>query len=234
MKLLFTLIFALLVVSLSSGQNNSNRPMNHPSVRKVLVKEVLQTTNYTYLQVIEKDSLQWLAIPKMENAEVGETYFFQGGNEMRDFKSNELNRTFESVLFLGGVVNLESFNEQKSETKATTTEPETKAKKTTIVIDPIEGGITLAELFSKKKRYSNKIVKIKGKVTQFNSSIMNRNWIHLQDGTEYDGNFDLVVTTDMYTEKGDIVVIEGKITLDKDFGYGYFYKVLMEEGKIIQ
>jgi len=198
------------------------------------VKEVLQTTNYTYLQVIEKDSLQWLAIPKMENAEVGETYFFQGGNEMRDFKSNELNRTFESVLFLGGVVNLESFNEQKSETKATTTEPETKAKKTTIVIDPIEGGITLAELFSKKKRYSNKIVKIKGKVTQFNSSIMNRNWIHLQDGTEYDGNFDLVVTTDMYTEKGDIVVIEGKITLDKDFGYGYFYKVLMEEGKIIQ
>jgi hypothetical protein len=31
---------------------------------------------------------------------------------------------------------------------------------------------------------------------------------------------------------GDNITIEGKVTLDKDFGYGYFYNVLLEEGKI--
>ena len=28
---------------------------------------------------------------------------------------------------------------------------------------------------------------------------------------------------------GDIIIISGKLTLDKDFGYGYFYKVIIEE-----
>jgi hypothetical protein len=30
---------------------------------------------------------------------------------------------------------------------------------------------------------------------------------------------------------GENITFEGKIVLDKDFGYGYFYSVLMEDGK---
>jgi hypothetical protein len=63
---------------------------------------------------------------------------------------------------------------------------------------------------------------------------MNKNWIHLQDGTEFDGQFDLTLTTDQQFEVGSVVTVEGKIALDKDFGYGYSYKVLLEDGKIIQ
>jgi predicted RNA-binding protein len=109
-----------------------------------------------------------------------------------------------------------------------------KAGKEDLTIEKAEGGITIAELFSNKKDYSGKIVRIKGKVTKVNPAIMEKNWIHLQDGTIYEGEFDLTVTADILPEAGSIVTIEGKVALDKDFGYGYSYPVLLEEAKIIQ
>jgi len=63
---------------------------------------------------------------------------------------------------------------------------------------------------------------------------MNTNWIHLQDGTESDGKFDLTATCLENLNVGDIVTLEGKITLDKDLGYGYFYEVLLEDAKIVK
>jgi hypothetical protein len=61
---------------------------------------------------------------------------------------------------------------------------------------------------------------------------MGKNWVHIQDGTEYQGGFDLTITTDGQVAVGETVTFEGKIVLDKDFGYGYSYPVLMEEAKI--
>ncbi len=233
MKSLFTSIIILVFISLCHGQNDDLFLKNHPGIHRVTVIEVLQTTSYTYLLVKEKDDTQWLAMPKIE-AEVGETYLYQGGNEMRDFKSTQLNRTFKSVLFLGGVMNAETLTEKRSAPASASKTTKENAERTEIKIDPIEGAITIAELFSHKKKYVDKSVKIKGKVVKFTESIMKRNWIHLQDGTEYEGEFDLVITTDNKVETGQIVVIEGKVALDKDFGYGYFYKVIMEEGKVIK
>jgi hypothetical protein len=60
---------------------------------------------------------------------------------------------------------------------------------------------------------------------------MGKNWVHIQDGSEFQGGFDLTITTDKKVSLDDTVTFEGKIVLDKDFGYGYFYNVLMEEGK---
>ena len=60
---------------------------------------------------------------------------------------------------------------------------------------------------------------------------MGKNWVHIQDGTEFGGGFDITITTDKPASVGETVTFEGKIALDKDFGYGYFYSVLMEEGK---
>ncbi|PLW99344.1 MAG: nucleotide-binding protein, partial [Marinilabiliales bacterium] len=74
---------------------------------------------------------------------------------------------------------------------------------------------------------------IRGKVTKFNSKIMNRNWIHLQDGTGNSGGFDFTATTSDEVNVGDIITIEGVITLEKDFGAGYFYDIIMESGKVI-
>ena len=63
---------------------------------------------------------------------------------------------------------------------------------------------------------------------------MNRNWIHLQDGTESDGKFDLTITTDQAIVTGDIIIVEGKIAVDKDYGFGYKYDLIMEDAKLVK
>lgn len=109
-----------------------------------------------------------------------------------------------------------------------------KSGKEDIKLDPAQGGITIAGLFENKNNYSGKVVKIRGKITKVNPAIMGKNWIHLQDGTEFNGQFDLTITSDLELQPGSIITIEGKIVLDKDFGYGYSYAVLMEEGKLVE
>lgn len=108
------------------------------------------------------------------------------------------------------------------------------SEKEEIKIERVEGGITIAELFKKKAKYEGKTVKIKGVVKKFTDQIMNKNWIHLQDGTEFEGKFDLTITSQETVKIGDVIIIEGKIALNKDFGYGYNYDVLMEEAKVVK
>ena len=59
---------------------------------------------------------------------------------------------------------------------------------------------------------------------------MDRNWIHIQDGTSFEDQFDLTVTItdDVSFGLNDIVAFKGSITLNKDFGAGYLYDVIME------
>jgi hypothetical protein len=105
------------------------------------------------------------------------------------------------------------------------------AEKLNVVVEPCQGCITIARILENKKSFSGKTVKVKGQVTKFNPAIMGKNWVHIQDGTEFQGGFDLTITTDIQVSVGETITIEGKIVLDKDFGYGYVYGVLMEEGK---
>ena len=129
----------------------------------------------------------------------------------------------------------ESFN------KETNTQPmggpshtgQVKPEKMNVKVDPCSGCITISGLLANKKSYSGKVIKIKGIVTKYNPSIMGKNWVHIQDGSEFQGEFDLTITTDKEVSVGQTVTFEGKIVLDKDFGYGYFYKELMEDAKLV-
>jgi hypothetical protein len=86
-------------------------------------------------------------------------------------------------------------------------------------------------LFVNKEKYENKIVTIRGKVVKYNPEIMGKNWAHIQDGTDFNGVFDLTVTTADVVTLDEISVFEGKITLNKDFGSGYSYEIIMEDAK---
>jgi hypothetical protein len=100
-------------------------------------------------------------------------------------------------------------------------------------IEGIEDGIRIGELFENKERFNGKKIKVRGEVTKFNKAIMNRNWVHIQDGTAYDGAYALIVTCQDNFAIGDVVVFEGIVTLNKDFGAGYRYEVIMEDAVII-
>lgn len=222
-------LFLLVIIAVSCNNNRSDVPYQS-GIHKGEVREVLQTTQYTYLLVDEDDSEKWLALPKM-NARPGEVYFYDDGYEMVNFKSQELGRTFESVIFLENVST--SAREVIKGPVVTGDEPvKAEVRKYDIQIPKADGGITIAELFENKDTYKGKTVKIRGKVVHYNPGIMNKNWIHLQDGSSYSGKYDLTVTSAMESKVGQVVTIEGEVALDKDFGAGYFYEVIAIDAKI--
>ncbi len=95
-------------------------------------------------------------------------------------------------------------------------------------------GTTIAEVFDQKDKLAGQLVTIRCEVTKYASMIMGTNWAHLQDGTSaQDGNKDLTVTTSAEVKAGDVVMVQGKVTLNKDFGAGYKYDVIIEDASII-
>jgi hypothetical protein len=238
MKTRFAIIISALCIMLLMGackSNNGAIPLN--SVHEVTVKEFINTSAYTYVLVLESGKEQWLAIPKTE-IKVGGTYYYKGGMVMNKFESKELKKTFESVLFL------EILSDNKDKLTIETVAPmhekndeqhtniNSRIKKAEVKISPLAGGISIAQLFDKKSSFSGKKVKITGVVIKFSPDIMKKNWVHIQDGSENNGKFDLTITTKAFIEVGDTVSFEGEIILDKDFGYGYKYEVLMEDAVI--
>ncbi len=197
-----------------------------------VVQEVLQTTSYTYLNVKENDRDFWIAISKRE-IEAGETISFASGLEMKNFESKELQRTFETIYFVSMVASGEQAPPAGHGSVDAPHQMKPALEKKEISIEPAEGGITIGELLANTDSYSGQTVRIKGQVTKVNRAIMGKNWVHLQDGTSDSGKFDLTITTQEQVNIGDVVTLEGKIVLNKDFGAGYVYAVLMEEAKLL-
>jgi hypothetical protein len=198
----------------------------------VIVNEVLQAGEYTYLNVSEKRKKIWLAVPSIQIAK-GERISYTGGFEMKDFFSKELKRTFSEVLLLESI-NTEQIPGKKDGMIISSHGIGVKTEKINVSIEPGEGCISIAKILEAKDGYSGKTIRVKGKITKFNSAILGKNWIHIQDGTQFKGVFDLAITTDSQLVVGDTATFEGTITLKKDFGYGYFYDVIMEDGKLIK
>ena len=196
------------------------------------VIDVIQTSNYTYCQMNVSGKVYWIAINKQE-VKKGQTLYFEQGLEMRDFHSQELNRNF-SLLYLVQHVSSKAQGQPSGYYASNVEAPKPKIVKNKVKIKPVKGSISIAELFAHKEKYAGKKVRIKGKVTKYNPEILGENWVHIQDGSEYNGHFDLTVTTQEQLSQGMIVTFEGKITLNKDLGYGYFYPVIMENASVLR
>ena len=160
---------------------------------------------------------------------------------MPNFESKELNKKFESVLFLGSITSAAAIDPEKGmvDPNAPKNEPTSNAKQPTLdklelTIEGVDGGIRIGELFENKQQYAGKKIKIKGEVTKFSAAIMGKNWVHFQDGTAFEGAYDLMITTQENVRVGDVVIFEGVITLDKDFGAGYFYAIIMEDAVLVK
>ncbi len=203
----------------------------------VVAEEVLQTTQYTYIRVKEGSEEKWIAVAKME-AVKGTKYYFVGGLLMTDFPSKELNRTFKEILFVDKI-SLEPMSaEDPMQANAQSNAMASKGsaidlEKKKISMKHSKDDITIAKLLENKKEYNGKVIRVKGEVIKYSPGILKMNWIHLQDGTDFGGKFDLTITTSQEVKVGDNVTLEGIISLDKDFGFGYFYEVIMEDARLV-
>jgi hypothetical protein len=96
-----------------------------------------------------------------------------------------------------------------------------------------EGGKTVAELFAEKDQLAGQPVVIRGKVVKSNPGIMGKNWLHVRDGSGAEGTNDITVTTaGDVPNVGDTVLVKGPVTLNKDFGMGYQYDVIIEDAEV--
>lgn len=96
-----------------------------------------------------------------------------------------------------------------------------------------EGGKSVAELFAEKDQLAGKTVSVRGKVVKALANTMDRNWLHLRDGTGADKTNDLTVTTkDPLPGVGATVLVTGTLAKDKNLGLGYQYEVLIEDAKV--
>jgi hypothetical protein len=93
---------------------------------------------------------------------------------------------------------------------------------------------SIADIYKEKAELAGKPVKLQGKVVKVNNNIMNRNFLHLQDGSGDPalGTNDLTITSEETAGMGDTVSVTGTLAVDLDFGSGYKYPLLLEKASI--
>lgn len=96
-----------------------------------------------------------------------------------------------------------------------------------------EGGKTIAEVFADRAGLAGQTVMFRGKVVKVNPDIMGRHWLHVRDGSGAEGTNDLTVTTTGgLPNVGDTVLVTGAVAIDKDFGMGYRYDLIVEDADV--
>lgn len=221
----------------SSSQNVDFNKAPSTEFHKVVVNEVLPTKKYVYLNVTEADDKFWIATGKTD-VKVGETYLYRGGLLKTNFESKEYNRVFKKVYLVTKLVpenhgnNTDKVN-VNDYTVTNLNDPEKVAIEThTDKVVLHKGSIRIADLVNNPKKYSGKTIQLNGICTKINAGIMNRNWIHIKDGSKDD--FDLVITSDAFVPEGSAFTIKVLVTLNKDFGAGYKYDLILENGVVIK
>lgn len=199
---------------------------------EVVVKEVLQSSGYTYLLVEEGQDEYWMAVARTE-VKTGEKMYYEEGMEMVDFESKELNRVFDKILFIDMASKRPISNKDKKEAAISHTKANMQRLLDSIKISPVEGGVSIAELYNDAEKHKNKEVIVSGQVVKVNMDIMDRNWVHLMDGTKAGDRSDLTFTTKEVVKVGDTVTFKGTLAIDKEFGAGYVYPLIVE-GAILE
>jgi len=200
------------------------------------VVETMNSGGYTYVCLEKKGKKTWVAVPEMKVA-VGQQLSLQPGQEMVNFTSKSLGKTFDSIIFSGGPTSASqsaSSNENVAK-KASGSKAESPiAKDIKVAKATGPDAYTVGEIFEKRTALHEKTAVVKGKVVKVSPGIMGKNWIHLQDGTgdEATGTNKLVTTSQDLPAVGEIVTMKGTIYKDKDFGSGYKYNVIMEKASI--
>lgn len=199
------------------------------------VVETMDAAGYTYVQVDTGTEKIWAAAPQF-NVSEGDPVIVPEGMPMENYHSKTLDRDFDLVYFVDSVMvggsTQASGQQMPKDHPNVSQEASTQTEVDVSGVEKIEGGQTVGEIFEKKDELAGEQIKVRGKVVKFNQQIMGKNWIHLQDGTGGAGANDLTVTTDTAAQIGDTVVVSGVLHLDKDFGYGYKYDVIVEDAEV--
>ena len=206
------------------------------------VLETMNAGNYTYVRVKTDKGEVWAASGQFRVA-VGDRVSVPLETPMQNFHSPSLNRDFPLIYFASRIT--------PAGGTAADSQPASGAPPLAVAHSggaaapgtaaqaasqgpPPAGTTPIATVWANRKALAGKTVTVHGKVVKFNGGILDRNWIHVQDGSgkAEDGTNDILVTTDATAKVGDVITATGVVAVDKDFTAGYAYKVLIEKASI--
>jgi hypothetical protein len=205
------------------------------------VLESLDASGYTYLRLKTADGERWAAVTQVKVAK-GATVTVAIAMVADSFESKSLKRTFDHLVMgtLEGPAGA-----APPPAPATSGNPHAgipmpgsaaPADEAPIKVARAEGasGHTVAEVWAARATLKDGTISVRGKVVKYLPGIMGKNWIHLRDGsgTQAAGDNDITVTTSADTAVGHVVLVTGTVRVDKDFGAGYRYTVLIEDANL--
>ena len=215
------------------------------AVARGSVVETMNTGGYTYVQVdTGSEKKIWAAAPECL-VKVGDQIMVPVGTPMQNYYSKTLDRNFELVYFVSAFHNptgdpLTKGNDMPAGHPPMAGHSPIARNSTPVEIDvshvtKAEGGVNVGEIYANKADLSGKKATLRGKVVKFNKQIMGKNWLHVRDGSgdAAAGTHDLTITTGVDAQVGDTVLVTGEVHLDKDFGYGYKYDVILEDAQVV-
>jgi hypothetical protein len=206
--------------------------------------EVLETMNsggYTYVFMDTGQDQRWVAALET-TVEVGDVVQTDPGMVMTGFTSKTLDRTFNAVYFVSELQNLSRGTQPAAQATGElpaghpdiSADAPSTAVAAVAAVETYEDGMDIAYVYANKDQLAGNEITLRGKVVKYNPGILGWNFIHIQDGSgdAAAGDNDLIVTTKANTAVGETIVLTGNIVLDKDFGAGYSYPVLLEDARI--
>jgi len=208
------------------------------------VLERLDAPPYSYLKIQSGKEEVWAAVPKADVAKGAEVTVLNA-MPMANFESKTLKRKFEVVFFgtlegsapaaqAGAPADMPASPAGMAQQHAKAAQGPSNVGDVKVPKASGADARTVAEVYAQKGALKEKPVTIRGKVVKFNPGIMGKNWVHLQDGSgkaEKQDN-DITVTTQDMTSVGDTVLVKGTVRVDKDFGAGYAYPVIVEDATL--
>jgi len=209
-----------------------------PNTWKGKVLETMNSGGYSYVYLDTGSEKIWAAGPETQIA-VGQVITMDKGMAMPQFHSKTLDRTFDVIYFVGSIQGPDSAKPageaaQSGSGMGMETGGGHSVVEQTEVKDVAKAsdGYTVEEIYAQSAALSGKPVKVRGQVVKFTANIMGTNWVHIQDGTGSGPTADLTVTTSATVAAGDMVTVEGSLTVNKDFGAGYKYDAIIEGAKV--
>jgi hypothetical protein len=192
------------------------------------VLEVKDVDSYTYLRLKTKNGETWAAVGKAQ-IKKGSTVSIENTMVMSNFESKSLKKTFPTIVFGTLPVSAKETASAHSGLAKVQDSAPIKVSRATGA-----NARTVAEIVAQGKTLKDKPVELHAQVVKFSPAIMGKIWVHLRDGSgsAADGTNDILMTTAGKTKVGDVITVTGVVRLDKDFGAGYVYKVLIEDGNI--
>jgi hypothetical protein len=219
------------------------------------VVERIDAAPYSYLRIASPAGEIWAAVPQSA-VEKGADVVIENAMPMDGFESKSLNRKFEKIYFgtLGGQGGAPQGAAPAGMPPGAAPAPGQMppggmppggmgAQHAAAAAGPADVGDvkvpkatganakTVSEIHAQKAQLKEKKVTVRGKVVKSNAGIMGKNWIHVRDGsgTQEKGDNDITVTSESAATVGEVLVITGVVRVDKDFGAGYAYPVIIEE-----